>query len=85
MRTLKEEEVQGRSYQNLEDAKHRIGEFLEEIYNRQRLHSALRYLTPDEFERAVQVAESDGRNGNVGRPIGGPATLPQILGVGGAL
>jgi putative transposase len=40
MRTLKEEEVQGRSYQNLDDARRHIGEFLEEIYNRQRLHSA---------------------------------------------
>ncbi|MBV8811699.1 MAG: transposase [Acidobacteriaceae bacterium] len=50
MRTLKEEEVQGRNYQNLDDAKRRVGEFLEEIYNRQRLHSALRYATPDEFE-----------------------------------
>jgi hypothetical protein len=30
----------------------RIGEFLEQVYNRQRLHSALRYLTPEKFEQA---------------------------------
>ena len=35
MRTLKEEEVQGRSYENVDDARNRIGQFLEETYNRQ--------------------------------------------------
>jgi putative transposase len=54
MRTLKEEQVRGTEYRNLEHARKRIGEFLEQIYNRQRLHSALRYLTPEEFE---QVSE----------------------------
>ena len=52
MRTLKEEEVNGADYRDLEDARSRIGEFLEQVYNRQRLHSALRYLTPEEFEQA---------------------------------
>jgi putative transposase len=52
MRTLKEEEVYGADYRGLEDARSRIGEFLEEVYNRRRLHSALRYLTPEEFEQA---------------------------------
>jgi transposase InsO family protein len=42
MRTLKEEEVYGKDYHSLEDARSRIGEFLEQVYNRQRLHSALR-------------------------------------------
>ena len=42
MRTLKEEEVPGTDYQDLENARSRIGEFLEQVYNRQRLHSALR-------------------------------------------
>jgi putative transposase len=52
MRTLKEEEVHGADYRDLEDARSRIGEFLDQVYNRQRLHSALRYLTPEEFEQA---------------------------------
>jgi putative transposase len=52
MRTLKEEEVYGRQYQDLNDARNRIGEFLEQVYNRKRLHSALGYRTPEEFERA---------------------------------
>ena len=52
MRTLKEEEVYGADYRDLGDARSRIGEFLEEVYNRRRLHSALRYLTPEEFEQA---------------------------------
>jgi transposase InsO family protein len=52
MRTLKEEEVYGADYRGLEDARSRIGEFLEEVYNRRRLHSALGYLTPEEFEQA---------------------------------
>jgi transposase InsO family protein len=52
MRTLKQEEVYGADYRDLEDARSRIGEFLEQVYNRRRLHSALRYLTPEEFEQA---------------------------------
>lgn len=79
MRTLKEEEVQGRSYENLDDAKRRIGEFLEETYNRQRLHSALRYLTPDEFEKSLKTVESDGADGNLGKPTPGFPTFPQAL------
>jgi putative transposase len=55
MRTLKEEEVHGTDYRDLEDARGRIGEFLEQVYNRQRLHSAFRYLTPEEFEQASQA------------------------------
>jgi putative transposase len=41
MKTLKQEEVDGRSYRDLKQARDAIGTFIEEIYNRQRLHSAL--------------------------------------------
>ena len=57
MRTLKEEEVRANDYQNLEQARSRIGEFLEQVYNRNRLHSALKYLTPEEFERAYPIQQ----------------------------
>ncbi len=79
MRTLKEEEVHGTEYQDLEDARGRIGEFLEQVYNRQRLHSALRYLTPEEFEQASQAKESDGADGSGGKPKAGLPPLPQAL------
>ena len=79
MRTLKEEEVHGTDYQNLEDARSRIGEFLEQVYNRQRLHSALRYLTPEEFEQASEALESDGAAGSGGKPNAGLPPLPQAL------
>ena len=42
MRTLKQEEVYGADYRDIEDARSRIGDFLEQVYNRRRLHSALR-------------------------------------------
>jgi transposase InsO family protein len=50
MKTLKAEEVDAADYRDLEDATSRIGQFIEGVYNRQRLHSALRYLSPEEFE-----------------------------------
>jgi transposase InsO family protein len=50
MATLKREEVDGRAYRDLADARTHIGTFLEQLYNRQRLHSALAYQPPDVFE-----------------------------------
>ena len=50
MKTLKTEEVNGTDYRDLTDASARIGQFIEAVYNQQRLHSALRYLSPQEFE-----------------------------------
>jgi putative transposase len=50
MRTLKREEVDGRGYRDLAEAKASVGVFLEEVYNRQRLHSALAYLAPEAYE-----------------------------------
>jgi transposase InsO family protein len=79
MRTLKQEEVYGTNYLDLEDARSRIGEFLEQVYNRQRLHSALRYLTPEEFEQACAVRGSDGAEGSGGKPKNGLPPLPQAL------
>ena len=51
MKTLKHEEVLVVDYEDLQDVQRRLPHFLEEVYNRQRLHSALGYLPPDEFEQ----------------------------------
>ena len=53
MSTLKREEVDGRAYRTAQEARHSIGSFIEEVYNRQRLHSALSYLAPADFEATV--------------------------------
>ncbi len=50
MKTLKVEEVDGSAYRDLSHARARIGDFIEQVYNRTRLHSALDYLSPVEFE-----------------------------------
>ena len=52
MKTLKAEEVDGKDYRDLADARARIGDFIEATYNRHRLHSALRYRSPEEFEQS---------------------------------
>lgn len=55
IKTLKYEEVYRSEYRNLEEARASIGEFLEKIYNQQRLHSALGYRPPLEFERSLPL------------------------------
>ena len=51
MKTLKYEEVHRNEYRDLAEARASIAEFLEKVYNQKRLHSALGYLPPAEFER----------------------------------
>ena len=50
MKTLKYEEVHRNEYRDLAEARASIAEFLEKVYNQKRLHSALGYLPPAEFE-----------------------------------
>jgi transposase InsO family protein len=50
MKTLKYEEVYRNEYRDFQEARAGIGEFLERVYNQQRLHSALGYVPPAEFE-----------------------------------
>lgn len=51
MRTLKQEEVDGSAYRDVADARAQVASFID-TYNQQRLHSALDYLSPDEYEKA---------------------------------
>jgi len=57
MRTIKEEEVYLSEYRDYADAQRQIGQFLDDVYMRKRIHSALGYLTPVEF--ALQWEESE--------------------------
>lgn len=56
MKTLKYEEVLRNEYRDLADARASIGEFLEKVYNEKRLHSALGYRPPVEFEQLQKEA-----------------------------
>ena len=56
MKTLKREEIYANQYQDLDHLRVNIQEFIEQYYNRQRLHSALGYLPPEEFEQATPTA-----------------------------
>jgi len=51
MRTIKEEEVDLSEYEDFGDAMRGLGRFLDDVYNRKRIHSSLGYLTPAEFEQ----------------------------------
>jgi putative transposase len=50
MKTLKAEEANGKAYVDLEDARANISTFIDDIYNADRLHSALDYKSPIAFE-----------------------------------
>jgi transposase InsO family protein len=52
IRTLKQEEIYASAYRDLEHLRNNLEEFIERYYNQKRLHSALGYRTPEEFERA---------------------------------
>jgi transposase InsO family protein len=56
MKTLKREEIYANQYQDLDDLRTNVEAFIEQYYNRQRLHSALGYRPPEEFEQAVEAS-----------------------------
>ena len=57
--TLKREEIYANEYQDLEDLRSHLHEFIEQYYNRKRLHSALGYRSPDDFERWARACASE--------------------------
>jgi putative transposase len=58
MKTLKLEEIDGRAFKDIADARQSIGRFIDIVYNTERLHSALGYLPPLEFEAAFALTPS---------------------------
>ena len=58
MRTLKREEIDARPYRDLDDLRAHVEEFIERYYNRIRLHSALGYRPPEEFEQATAINQA---------------------------
>lgn len=65
IKTLKSEEVWLRQYRDIADARDSIGMFLEQVYNGRRLHSALQYRPPVEFEQALLATGQHRATGRV--------------------
>jgi putative transposase len=59
MKTLKYEEVHRNEYRDLAEARSEIREFLEKVYNQKRLHSALGYVPPAEFEAGLVAQQKE--------------------------
>jgi hypothetical protein len=62
MKTLKREEIYANRYEDLKHLRSNVEEFIEEYYNRQRLHSALGYRSPEEFEQQSKGSMVDSRS-----------------------
>ena len=58
IKTLKQEEINGSSYRNYDHLVQSIAGFIENVYNRRRLHSALGYQSPNEYEETLLKAKA---------------------------
>lgn len=80
-RTLKAEQVYLSEYLDFADAYQQLEQFIEDVYNRKRLHSALGYVPPMEFEAGLAQAEREkGHPGRatVGVPVPEPPLAPAL-------
>ena len=59
IKTLKQEEIYCSEYRDMDDLRANLSVFLDRYYNATRLHSALGYLSPDEFEKRAQSAKAE--------------------------
>ena len=62
IKTLKREEIYVNQYEDLEHLRANIEEFIDQYYNRQRLHSALGYRSPEEFEQRSEGLAAESRS-----------------------
>jgi transposase InsO family protein len=94
IKTLKQEEIYVNQYRDLEHLRSNIAEFIDQYYNRCRLHSALGYKTPEEFEQSgtenlitAAASMSFFRHGEDYRPDAtyqtrsGVSAAPQTIGI----
>jgi transposase InsO family protein len=61
MKTLKYEEIHLKEYETVTDVIENLPRFMEDVYNKKRLHSSLGYVPPDEFERRILTMHPDER------------------------
>lgn len=69
MKTLKYNEVDLKRYETMIDVLENVPQFIEEVYNEQRVHSSLDYLTPNEFEKKIEKEMKGDNNTNNSRPV----------------